>query len=302
MDVERSTVDPLLAHLKRFRLRSKAAARDASGEHEVVAIAGSGAEDLAGAGTDRPASEGGAWADPRLSTLGHRAILRRDGPLPTWLERSEEVASTLYEMQLAVLGVPNGARDLRPSEALPLESNLELLGGVSFAKGCYLGQELTARTHFRGVVRKRLVPVVDARLFTAAGGSDSGVGEASSALPAEALRSFAHLPAAERSLAAQLFRAQPPEPAAVEVVSSDGAMPLLIPPAEGKLKGTSGSKPGGSMRSYNPTLGLGMALCRLDALARGEPLGTADGSALLAVVPSWWPDRILRPPDDGHEK
>ena len=41
---------------------------------------------------------------------------------------------------------------------LPLECNLDGLGAVSFTKGCYLGQELTSRTHFRGVVRKRILP------------------------------------------------------------------------------------------------------------------------------------------------
>jgi transferase CAF17, mitochondrial len=43
--------------------------------------------------------------------------------------------------------------------ALPLEYNIELLQGVTFDKGCYLGQELVARTHFQGLVRKRLLPV-----------------------------------------------------------------------------------------------------------------------------------------------
>ena len=42
---------------------------------------------------------------------------------------------------------------------MPLEYNLDGLGAISFTKGCYVGQELIARTHFRGVVRKRLMPV-----------------------------------------------------------------------------------------------------------------------------------------------
>ena len=43
--------------------------------------------------------------------------------------------------------------------AVPLEYNLDGLNAISFTKGCYVGQELVARTHFRGIVRKRLMPV-----------------------------------------------------------------------------------------------------------------------------------------------
>ena len=55
--------------------------------------------------------------------------------------------------------MPDGSRDLVVERSLLLESGFEELHGVSFAKGCFVGQELTARTKHRGLVKKRLLPV-----------------------------------------------------------------------------------------------------------------------------------------------
>jgi folate-binding protein YgfZ len=56
-------------------------------------------------------------------------------------------------------GVPEGSVDLTPERALMLEAGLDRLGAVDFEKGCYVGQEVTARTHYRGLVKRRLVPL-----------------------------------------------------------------------------------------------------------------------------------------------
>ncbi|MDH3336086.1 MAG: folate-binding protein, partial [Rhodospirillaceae bacterium] len=64
-----------------------------------------------------------------------------------------------YDHLRITLGLPDGSRDMTVDRALLLENGFEELGGVSFEKGCYIGQEVTARTRYRGLVKKRLVPV-----------------------------------------------------------------------------------------------------------------------------------------------
>lgn len=68
-----------------------------------------------------------------------------------------------YEDYLArrfSLALPEGPLELTPNRALMLEAGLDLIKAVDFKKGCYIGQEVTARTHYRGLVKKRLLPII----------------------------------------------------------------------------------------------------------------------------------------------
>src|SRR5581483_2358029 len=89
-----------------------------------------------------------AVADPRLNSLGWRLI----GPKGTETDGTEYLARRLS------FGVPEGA-DFGSDKIFALDAGLEELHGVSFDKGCYVGQELTARMKHRGTARKRLLPV-----------------------------------------------------------------------------------------------------------------------------------------------
>jgi tRNA-modifying protein YgfZ len=64
-----------------------------------------------------------------------------------------------WDRHRLALGLPDGSRDLEPDRTVLLEAGFDELGGVSWTKGCYMGQELTARTKYRGLVKRRLVPV-----------------------------------------------------------------------------------------------------------------------------------------------
>lgn len=89
------------------------------------------------------------FLDPRLAALGWRYYLSADFQgTDTWD----------YRRHALEWGVPNGEWDLIPEKSIPLECNAYEMGALCFHKGCYLGQELTARTKHTGMVRKRLLP------------------------------------------------------------------------------------------------------------------------------------------------
>jgi hypothetical protein len=126
---------------------------------------------------------GDAPADPREAALGRRwlaAVGGADG-------------SAAYAAHRRAIGVPETA-EIGEDELLWLETGADLLGGVSFTKGCYVGQENTARMHHRDKVRRRLVPV------TLAGDRGDGVVRDAAGRSAGTLRGaivagrgFAHL-------------------------------------------------------------------------------------------------------------
>lgn len=135
IDVEREQRDALARRLALYRLR------------RAITIA---PEDALAVHWSREATGDGA-PDPRLAALGRR-----------WLAPPATAASGWREHRLS-LGVAEGVAELGSGETLWLECNARELGGVSFDKGCYVGQENTARMHHRDKVSRRLVvaPLAD---------------------------------------------------------------------------------------------------------------------------------------------
>jgi tRNA-modifying protein YgfZ len=142
LDCERAQVPMLLARLQRFRLRARVSVADAS-EELAVYVAWGGVPE-AREGVIRA-------ADPRLAEAGWRLLSR--APL------AANAAFEEWDLHRLALGLPDGSRDLEAERTLLLEAGFDELSGVSWTKGCYMGQELTARTRYRGLIKRRLLPV-----------------------------------------------------------------------------------------------------------------------------------------------
>lgn len=165
LDAEAARLADLKRRLGLYKLRAKVTLADASDRYIAASAFGEGALDLlelpSEAGVATEFGGGIAYVDPRLSALGARLLLPR-GMGTASLEAAgfKPVGAEVYDRMRLSLGVPDGSRDLMIEKAILLESGFDELNGVDWQKGCYVGQELTARTKYRGLVKKRLVPVV----------------------------------------------------------------------------------------------------------------------------------------------
>ena len=154
LETERERAPALAKQFSLYKLRSKVTVEDRSAAMEVAVVFGTGAE--------RALEIDGAisFVDPRLAELGVR-VLAPAGTVAALLSARGITAAPLdaYDALRLSLGVPDGSRDLQVEKALLLESGFDELNGVDWKKGCYMGQELTARTKYRGLVKKRLFPI-----------------------------------------------------------------------------------------------------------------------------------------------
>ncbi|NBC97330.1 MAG: folate-binding protein [Deinococcus-Thermus bacterium] len=181
LDVEAARLDDLVRRLTLYRLRADVTfiRRDDLGVYAVF-------------DGDAPAVEGAAIdvVDPRLAALGRRVIGTSAAVEPGLDAVATAAAPGDFDQHRLTLGVPDGSRDLEPDKALLLENGFVELHGVDFEKGCFVGQELTARMRYRGTVRKRLVPVTlegTAEPGTAVRAGDIDVGELRSVNGAQGL-------------------------------------------------------------------------------------------------------------------
>lgn len=152
LDTEAARRADFAKRLNLYKLRSKVAISQPD-DLAVYALWGDKAAPIPGLTS---------FVDPRLPQAGLRAIVAKgtDDQVPAFDAAGFTLSDTAHWDALRIgLGLPDGSRDMTPEKAILLENGFDELAGVDFQKGCYMGQELTARTKYRGLIKKRLMPV-----------------------------------------------------------------------------------------------------------------------------------------------
>ncbi len=128
IDVHADAADDLMKRLKMFRLRSAVEIERSDAWESALDVVGA--------------------PDPRAQTLPRRAIVPAGGatgPLPGW------------DALAIAAGVPEWGRDYRAAEVFPTDVNMDLMHGIDYKKGCFVGQEVASRMKRKALIRKRTV-------------------------------------------------------------------------------------------------------------------------------------------------
>jgi len=152
IDCEEARLADLFKRLKMYKLRADVELEDVSEQFSVAALFGKSLSDSA--------IQGCQYEDPRHPEMGLRAIVSKAEAAQVLAEAGyAPMTREDYDQQRLKLTVPDGSRDLMIDKSTLMESGFDDLSGIDWNKGCYIGQELTARTKHRGLVKKRMTTV-----------------------------------------------------------------------------------------------------------------------------------------------
>jgi folate-binding protein YgfZ len=135
----------LVKRLNLHKMRANIAIEDKSKDFAVAPIFG---------GEVATGIEGVFYRDTRGPSMGLRVIVSREA-----VPRLDCAEASRYEAHRVTQGVPKGGVDFRYGDAFVHDVNFDLMNGVDFKKGCYVGQEVVARVHYRNSARKRIVKI-----------------------------------------------------------------------------------------------------------------------------------------------
>jgi len=150
LDVAREKAADLAKRLSMYKLRADVAITDVSDSFKVFAAWGADSKKLV-------EGRGISFQDPRHPAIGLRLLSMQDGA--TDAADSSADGHREYDALRVETGVPEGGKDFEFGDAYPHEADFDLLNGVSFTKGCYVGQEIVARMQNKTVVRRRAIKI-----------------------------------------------------------------------------------------------------------------------------------------------
>jgi len=158
VDCYSEDIDIFVKKLTMFKLRSKVTLENVSDAYDVYALFGGDVAAEMNMNGAQHKTESGCilYSDPRLDQAGIRAFVPKDTDVSSW---GDAASDDEYQYHRISLGLVETPLDLIKDKSILLESGFDELSGVDWKKGCYMGQELTARTKYRGLIKKRLVPV-----------------------------------------------------------------------------------------------------------------------------------------------
>jgi hypothetical protein len=154
LETGRDQTTALVERMEYYKLRAKATIRDVSSDYTVAAIWG---------GPYEPRGRGKqpiCFPDPRQPEMGYRELVTIGSDWALAGDAADSATADDYHAHRIALGVPEGGKDYVLGDTFPHEALLDQLNGVSFKKGCFVGQEVVARMQHRSTTRKRVVPVV----------------------------------------------------------------------------------------------------------------------------------------------
>jgi tRNA-modifying protein YgfZ len=170
LETARENTAELVSQLARYKLRSKVDIDDVSADYAVAAAWG---------GPYAPHGRGKqplVFADPRLADMGYRELMTIGSDWALAGRDADSASQDDYHAHRIALGVPEGGKDYPLGDTFPHEALFDQLHGVSFEKGCFVGQEVVARMQFRNMARKRVVPLVGEEPLPASGAAISAGG------------------------------------------------------------------------------------------------------------------------------
>lgn len=207
IDCNKDQTADLIKRLTFHRMRAKFTIED---QNETLGIA-------AFWGSEPPAGlEGIVYKDTRAEGMGSRVI----APLSELAKLPND--QTGYEAHRVSLGVPKGGVDFPYGDTFVHDANLDYVHGVDFKKGCYVGQEVVARVHFRQSARKRIIklhfdgpaPQVGAQIMA----GETSIGQVSSVAGSEGLAML------------RLDKLDDAKAAGQAVKAGEAAVEALVPP------------------------------------------------------------------------